>query len=135
VRRRWAVGAIASSLSGLPFLLPHIVEDFERGIAQRVGLSAGMGAALLGAGLAVQFSALVLAGRGRRAGLIVTAVAGTVWTVGALWDHGPDLLARGLGFRESALSTLWVVGLMVTQTLAATFAVGALKAGAAPTSR
>ncbi len=132
---RWAAGAIALSLGSLPFLLPHVLEDFERGIAQRAGLAPGVGAALLGAGLGVQFLALVLAGRGRRGGLIVVAVAGAVWTVGALWDHGPELLARGLRFRGSALSALWVGGLIITQGLAALLALFALIRGGAAARR
>ena len=127
VNRRTAV-AIALSLASVPWLVPHVLEDFERGIAQRVGLPPDVGAALLGLGLAVQWLGLVLAARGRRAGLVITAIAGAVWTAGALWDHGPELYARGLGFRGSARSTLWVTGLMVTQALGFIFALGALAA-------
>jgi len=116
---RRTTGAIAASLASLPFLLPHVVEDFDRGIAQRVGLSTGLGAALLGAGLAVQILGLVLAGRGMRAGLAITALAGIVWTAGAVADHGPELARRGSAFRGSALSALWVGGLMVGQGTAA----------------
>ena len=126
---RCAAGAIALSLGSLPFLLPHVLEDLESGIAQRVGLAPGVAAALLGAGLGVQFLALVLAGRGRRGGLIVIALAGAVWMVGALWDHGPELLARGPRFRGSLLSALWVGGLIVTQGLAALLALFALISG------
>ena len=122
----WATAAIALSLGSLPFLLPHVLEDFAGGIAQRVGLSSGVGAALLGAGLAVQMLGLVLAGRGRRVGLIVTLVAGAVWTAGAVWDHGPELARTGLGFRGSALSALWVIGLTLGQALAALFALAGL---------
>jgi len=132
---RCAAGAIALSLGSLPFLLPHVLEDFERGIAERVGLAPGIGAAVLGAGLGVQFLAAVLAGRGWRGGLIVIALAGAVWTAGALWDHGPELLARGPRFRDNALSALWVVGLVVTQALAALLALVALIRGAASTRR
>ena len=118
---RCAAGAIALSLGSLPFLLPHVLEDFERGIAQRAGLAPGAGAALLGAGLGVQFLALVLAGRGRRGGLIVVAVAGAVWTVGALWDHGPELLARGPRFRGSALSVAAAVQWVANFAVSASF--------------
>jgi len=120
---RCAAGAIALSLGSLPFLLPHVLEDFERGIAQRAGLAPGVGAALLGAGLGVQFLALVLAGRGRRGGLILVALAGA------------ELLARGPRFRGSALSALWVGGLIVTQALAALLALCALISGGAVTRR
>jgi len=126
---RCAALAIALSLGSLPFLLPHVLEDFERGIAARVGLPPGIGAALLGAGIGVQFLGLVLAGRGHRGGLIVTALAGAVWTAGALWDHGPELVRSGLGFRGGAFSALWAVGLVVTQSLAALLALAALITG------
>ena len=114
------------SLASLPFLLPHVIEDFDRGIAARVGLPTGVGAAALGLWLAVQFFGLVMVAQGRRAGLVVTTVTGAVWTAGALWDHGPELLATGLGFRCSALSALWVTGLTITQGLAAVCAVVSL---------
>jgi hypothetical protein len=127
---RWASAAIALSLASLPFLLPHVLEDFEHGIAQRVGLSQGIGAALLGAALAVQMLGLVLVGRQWRAGLIVTLMSGAIWTAGAVWDHGPELLTHGLGFRGSPLSAIWVVGLTVGQSLAALCTAVALVRGA-----
>jgi hypothetical protein len=101
------------SLSSLPFIVPHVVEDFAEGIAQRVGLSTGVGAFLLGGFLALQSLGLVLVGRGRRSGLVVTFWVGLVWVAGALLDHGPELMTGR--FREGVRSVLWVVGLIVTQ--------------------
>jgi hypothetical protein len=124
--------AVAASLLSLPFLLPHVLEDFDRGIAERAGLSTGVAAALLGTGLAVQMLGLVLVGRGRWAGLVITAVAGIMWTAAAARDHGPEIFRYGLAFRDSALSALWVLGLAAGQALAAVFALAALTAG--PTS-
>lgn len=118
---------MALSLASFPFLLPHVLEDFRGGIAERVGLPADVGAALLGAGLVVQGLGLVLAGQGRRAGLALIAGAGAVWTAGALWEHGMALLVFGLGFRGRALSALWVLGLVVTQALAAVSALVAMR--------
>ena len=132
---RWTAGAIALSLVSFPCLLPHVLEDFGLGIAQRVGLSTGVGAAMLGAGLAVQVLGLVLIGRGRRAGLVVTLVAGATWTAGAGWDHGPELWRTGFGFRGSALSALWVIGLALGQSLAALFALVALISDGSPGER
>jgi hypothetical protein len=111
---------IAASLGSLPFLLPHVVEDFAAGVAQRAGLPTGVGASLLGAGLAVQMAGLVLVGAGRRAGWAITAIAGAVWVAGALVDHAGPVLAGG--FREGALSVAWVVGLAVGQGAAAALA-------------
>lgn len=123
---RYAALAILSSLSGLPFLFPHVIEDFQLGIAQRVGLSTEMGAALLGLGFAGQMLGLVWAGQGRRPGLVVTALAGAIWAGGALVDHGPDLYASSLEFRSGAPSVLWVSGLLVSQALSSALAIAAL---------
>lgn len=128
VERR-AATAIALSLSSLPFLVPHVIEDFHLGIASRVGLTPTAGATLLGAGLALQMLGLVLAARGARAGLVLTAAAGAVWAAGGLWGHGPELLARGLAFRDSALSAAAATGLVAGQALAAAFALAALWRG------
>ncbi len=67
---------IGISLAGLPFIVPHVVEDFAEGIAERVGLSTGAGAFLLGGYLALQVWGLVLVGQGRRAGWIITRRSG-----------------------------------------------------------
>jgi hypothetical protein len=111
--------AVAFTLVSLPFLLPHVIEDFHLGIAGRVGLPADVGASFLGFGLAAQLLGLVLTAQGRRAGLVILAVASTVWTIGAVWEHGLPLLVQGLDFRGRALSALWAAGLLVTQAVAA----------------
>lgn len=116
--RAWT---IAVSLASLPFILPHVIEDFAEGIAQRVGLSTGAGAFLLGGFLALQCLGLVLLGQGRRAGFVLTFWIGVIWVVGALADHGPALPAGGR-FRTGAASVLWVVGLIVTQATCAALA-------------
>lgn len=123
---RAAALAVAFSLASFPFLLPHVVEDFHWGIADRLGLPMDVMAAALGIGLVAQVLGLVLAGRGERTGLGVVAAAGVVWTLGALWDHGLPLFLFGLGFRGRALSALWVAGLIVTQASAAASALAAL---------
>ncbi|MBI2491116.1 MAG: hypothetical protein HYV94_03295, partial [Candidatus Rokubacteria bacterium] len=71
---------IAASLAGLPFILPHVVEDFAEGIAQRVGLSTPAGAFLLGGYLGVQALGLVLLGQGRRAGWMLAFSTSAIWT-------------------------------------------------------
>ena len=108
--RAWTISV---SLASLLFILPHVVEDFAEGIAQRVGLSTGVGAFLLGGFLALQSLGLVLVGQGRREGFMITFWVGLVWVTGALVDHGSALLAGG--FRAGPSSVLWVVGLIVTQ--------------------
>jgi hypothetical protein len=125
---RAAAMAVALSLASFPFLLPHVVEDFEWGIARRIGLPPGILAALLGFGLAAQVLGVALAAQGRAAGLGIIATAGAVWTFGGLWDHGLPLLLFGLGFRGHLLSALWALGLIVTQALAAASALAGLRA-------
>ena len=111
---------IAVSLAGLPFILPHVIEDFAEGIAQRVGLSTPAGAFLLGVWLAVQMLGLVLLGCGWRPGWIIVFWMSAIWTVVAVGDHGPAIVAGG--FRTGAVSVIWVVGLVATQGAAAVLA-------------
>src|SRR5260370_22984963 len=96
---------IAASLAGLPFIVPHVVEDFGEGIAERVGLATPAAAFLLGLYLAGQMLGLVWVGRRRRAGRVVTFWASAIWTVVAVRDHRPPGLARG--FRGGAPSLVW----------------------------
>jgi hypothetical protein len=108
------------SLAGLPFIVPHVVEDFAGGIADRVGLATGAAAFLLGGYLALQVWGIVGVGQGRRVGWVITFWASVVWTVVAAVDHGPAVLAGG--FRSGALSVVWVLGLVLSQGTAAALA-------------
>ena len=121
MKRDWlGVFVIALSLLGLPFILPHIIEDFAEEITRRVGLSTAGGAFLLGGYLALQSLGLVLIALGRRAGFVLTFWIGLIWVAGAVLDHGADVLAGG--FRSGLLSVLWVVGLVLTQGASAALA-------------
>lgn len=111
---------IGVSLASLPFIAPHVLEDFSLGIAGRVGLPTSAGAFLLGVWLAAQSLGLVWLAMGRRGGWLLTCAISTVWTVVAIADHGPDILAGG--FRSGAISVLWVVGLIATQATSAVLA-------------
>jgi hypothetical protein len=127
-REHLAVVTVAVSLAGLPFIVPHVVEDFALGIAQRVGLSTGSLAFLVGGYLALQSFGLILLARGHRAGWIVTFWIALIWLAGAVVDHGPALLAGP--FREGASSVTWALGLMATQAAVAVLAaVGWLRGG------
>ena len=106
-------GVIAVSLASLPFIIPHVVEDFAEGIEGRLGLCTGGGAFLLGGFLAFQVFGLILAGRGVRRGFAVTFWIGVIWVAGALAEHAPALLAGR--FRAGATSVVWLVGLILTQ--------------------
>ena len=121
MKRDWlGVSVIALSLVSLPFILPHVIEDFAEEITRRVGLSTAGGAFLLGGYLALQALGLTLIALGRRTGFVLTFWIGLIWVAGALLIHGP-LVWRG-GFRGGALSLVWVVGLVVTQSLTAALA-------------
>src|SRR2546428_134603 len=84
------------SLAGLPFIVPHVVEDFAGGIAERVGLATGAAAFLLGGYLALQVWGIVGVGQGRRVGWVITFWASAVWTVVAGVGHGRPGLAGGV---------------------------------------
>ena len=114
------LGTIAASLASLPFIVPHVLEDFAEGIAQRVGLSTEVLALLLGGFLALQSLGLILVAQGKQEGFAVTFWIGLVWVAGALADHGPALVVGS--FRAGATSVLWVVGLIVTQAACAVLA-------------
>src|SRR2546425_813360 len=93
------------SLAGLPFIVPHVVEDFAGGIAERVGLATGAAAFLLGGYLALQVWGIVGVGQGRRVGWVITFWASAVWTVVAVVGHGAPGLARGVPGRPRSRTT------------------------------
>ncbi|MBI4589643.1 MAG: hypothetical protein HY725_12465 [Candidatus Rokubacteria bacterium] len=119
-RDRLGAWVIAASLLSLPFILPHVVEDFAEEITRRVGLSTGSGAFLLGGYLALQSLGLILVTAGKRSGFLLTFWIGLIWVAGGLLDHGPGLLKGG--FRSGVPSVLWVVGLVLTQSVSAALA-------------
>src|SRR3989442_3940918 len=100
------------SLAGLPFIVPHVVEDFAGGIAERVGLAIGAAASLLGGYLALQVWGIVGVGQGRRVGWVITFWASAAWTVVAALDPGPAGLAGG--FRGGGLSRGGGVGVVLS---------------------
>jgi hypothetical protein len=121
VKKDWlGVSVIALSLLSLPFILPHVVQDFAEELTRHVGRSPGGGAFLLGVYLAFQSLGLVLIASGKRAGFGLTFWIGLIWVAGALLIHGP-VVWRG-GFRGGGLSLVWAVGLVVTQSLTAALA-------------
>ena len=119
--------AVALPLASLPFLLPHVIEDFRWGIAERVGLPADVLASLVGFALAAQLLGAALAAQRRALGLGIVAATAAVWAVGGRWDHGFLLVLFGMGFRGSALSADWALGLITTQGAAAACALVALR--------
>ncbi|MBI3625328.1 MAG: hypothetical protein HY215_04160 [Candidatus Rokubacteria bacterium] len=121
MKRDWlGIWLIAVSLASLLFIVPHVVEDFAEEITRRAGLSTASASFLLGGYLALQSLGLVLIALGKRSGFVLSFWIGLIWVAGAVLDHGPAVL-RG-GFRSGALSVLWVVGLVLTQSLSAALA-------------
>src|SRR2546428_682815 len=95
------------SLAGLPFIVPHVVEDLAGGIAERVGLATGAAAFLLGGYLALQVWGIVGVGQGRRVGWVITFWASAVWTVVAVRGPGAAGLARSKGTPAALAGRGW----------------------------
>jgi len=95
------------------FTIPHSIEDFTYGIAQRFGLSvltAGVG---LGIALAIQVWATAALGWRPRLARSVLLAIGLFWVIGALADHVPDLLSAN--WRSELPSKALVVGIILSQ--------------------
>ncbi len=106
--------AWVSSITFL-FTIPHSIEDFTNGIAQRFGLAVLTAAVGLGVGFAAQVWATAALGwRPTMARWVLLAI-GVVWVIGALADHVPDLLAAT--WRTGVPSKALVVGIIVSQAL------------------
>lgn len=118
---------LPASLLGLVFIMPHTIEDFLYHVPED-RFSLDQTVALWGAGvlLALQVLALVLLGARRRAGVALTGLVGAGWVLAALLDHTGDVLSQP--FREGFSSTVWVLGIVVTQAVVAAAAAGVLYA-------
>jgi len=104
--------AWVSSVSFL-FTVPHSIEDFAFGIAQRFGLgelTAGVG---LGAVMAAQVWATAAVGWKPRAARWLLLVIGLFWVIGALTDHLGDLFDST--WRSGVPSKVLVLGIIVSQ--------------------
>jgi len=49
----------------------------------------------LGVVYALQLAGAFLAGRRQAVGLVCLMIAGLIWCMGALWLHGPEIIASG----------------------------------------
>jgi hypothetical protein len=97
------------------FTIPHSIEDFTDGIAQRFGLSVLVAAVGLGIAFAVQvWSTAALDWRPTLARWLLLLI-GLLWVIGALADHVPDLL--NATWRSGAPSKALVVGIILSQAL------------------
>jgi len=97
------------------FTIPHSIEDFTYGIAQRFGLSVLTGAVSLGIVLAAQVWATAALGWRPWLARSVLLFVGLFWVIGALADHVPDLL--NADWRSGVLSKALVVGIILSQAL------------------
>jgi hypothetical protein len=104
--------AWVSSVSFL-FTIPHSIEDFASGIAQRFGLSALTAGVSLGVVMAAQVWATAALGWKPRPARWVLLVNGLFWVIGALADHLPDLFDPT--WRSGVPSKVLVLGIIVSQ--------------------
>jgi len=107
-------------LSSVTFLftIPHSIEDFANGIAQRFGLSVLMAAVSLGIVLATQVWATAALGPRKMLSRSLLLLIGLFWVIGALADHIPDLLNPT--WRAGVPSKALVVGIILSQASVAT---------------
>ena len=97
---------------------PHAAEDFQYDEFARLGGSGAAAAVALGLIYAAQAAAAFVAGRGKTSGLYLLAVAGLVWSVGALAIHGPEIAAAGV-YRHGAASRALEIGIILLGAAAA----------------
>ncbi|GAC1581630.1 MAG: hypothetical protein NVS3B24_18510 [Candidatus Dormibacteria bacterium] len=98
-----------ASTATVLFAIPHSFEDFQNGVPARFGLSVLVAGSVLGVAFAVQVLATAMAESGNRAATIALMVIGTTWLLGAVADHGRDVLRAD--WRSGVPSRLLVAGL------------------------
>ena len=99
------------------FTIPHSIEDFTYGIAQRFGFNVLTAAVGLGIVFATQVWATAALGWRPRLSQWLLLLIGLFWVVGALGDHIPDLL--NATWRTGLPSKALVVGIVLSQALVA----------------
>lgn len=102
------------------FTIPHSIEDFTYGIAQRFGFSVLTAAVGLGIVFATQVWATATLGWRPRLSQWLLLWIGLFWVIGALADHIPDLL--NATWRTGPPSKALVVGIILSQALVAVLA-------------
>jgi len=73
------------------------------GVPQRFGLSVMTAGFLVAAGYFVHAIGMLLALKGRRAGLAILFLVGLGWTAGAAFEHLPEILQAG-PYRQGTIS-------------------------------
>ena len=104
--------AWASTVTFL-FTIPHSIEDFTYGIAQRFGFSVLPAAVGLGLVFTAQVWATAALDWKARLSRWLLFLIGLFWVFGALGDHVPDLI--NVSWRSGLPSKALVVGIILSQ--------------------
>jgi len=123
VSDRWfrflATTAIAASVAGIFFAVPHTTEDFVYHVPRtRFHLNNEFSLWLWAGLAAVQVGGVALASARKRSGFVLVALTGLAWTLATALDHTGDVFLRQ-PWRDSPSSTIWVVGTALANVAAA----------------
>lgn len=132
-RSRLAATASALSILGI---VPHALEDFDRGIPERFGVSPEAGASALALALTLQALAMIGSssiGVARTTSLVALATIGAGWTFAAIIDHPSAFTTTP--FRDGLESRLAVWLIVVPQLIAVVLAIRALIPTTTPADR
>lgn len=131
-RQRLLVLAIAASIAGVFFAIPHTTEDFIYHVPRsRFHLNDEFSLWMWAIVVGVQVAGIALSSARQRAGFVVIALTGAIWVVAALADHTGDVLFRQ-PWRDAPSSTIWIVGTVVANLGAVVSGAGVFLAGNLP---
>ena len=109
---------VLASLCSLLFAIPHTIEDFVYRVPEeRFSLDQTVALWMAGLAFSLQVAGLLLLVAGRRSGVLIGGFFAVLWLVAAVLDHTGDVLEQP--FREGVSSTVWVLGIVATQAVAA----------------
>ena len=111
----------------IPLTIPHVVEDLQYHEFDRFGISP-LGA-LIAAAVADALGGCGIFYAARRApiGFVLIAFTGFLWGLGALYVHGPELLAHG-PYRHGVISKLLEIAIVITGMLSGFLALASIAA-------
>ena len=114
-----AMVAIAASVAGMFFALPHTTEDFVYHVPRsRFHLNDEFSLWLWAAVSAVQVAGIAMAAARNRAGFALIALTGVIWMLASVLDHTGDVF-RHQPWRDAPSSTIWVTGTALASLAAA----------------
>jgi hypothetical protein len=102
---------------------PHALEDFQYEDLARFGIAAPASHIVLLIAYAFQVVGIILTVRGSTRGVPILGIMGAVWSLGAVFVHGHDLLLAGPTYRHGWISRLLEALIIVLGMLAAALAV------------